>query len=178
MVAKITKSEAGFDNIFVDGILIADCDLDKKTNEEEKLGEIIGMADEYDLCFRIYRTFAGLRPICVSDFFKSMSPISSKILDDLGSDYRYKNTVKKFKTFSCRISPKPNRIGIVLDGGFYSMLPRDQRAWTEKYNTACAGFKACDFILQTSECDIPSQIQNFVALHDEKSGCTLDLPLA
>lgn len=178
MFAEILRTDGGFESILVDGILTGDCDISEPSDIDDKIGEIIGIAKEYELSFRIYRTFAGLRPICVSHILRPLAPIAQRILADIGSDPKYINAMVQNKTFSCRSTPKPERVG--MDGGikFYSMLPKEQEEWVQKYNDLIKGFKTCDFVLQTSECEIPSQIQNFIRLHDEKTGCHLNLPMA
>jgi len=180
LTAELTRSTAGYNVLLVEGILIADIDFKFEKNEPDKLGEIIAIAKEHQLSFRIYRTFNGLRPICVSHFFRAAAGASQRIMSDLCCDEDYIQMCVKGNIFSCRVTPKPSRIGVVrpFNFNFYDMLPYEQNNWIEDYNNKSGGHKACEFILQTSECEIPKQIQNFIKLHDEKSGCGLDLPLA
>jgi len=180
LTAELTRSTAGYKVLLVDGILMADIDFKFEKNESDKLGEIISIAKEYNLSFRVYRTFNGLRPICVSNFFRAAAGASQRVMMDLGCDGDYIQMCVSSNIFSCRISPKPSRIGIArpFNFNFYDLLPHEQEQWIADYDKKSSGYKACEFILQTSECEMPSQIQNFIKLHDDKSGCELDLPIS
>lgn len=179
LTAELTRTLAGYKVLLIDGILVADIDFGTNTNESDKLGEIIGVAQEHRLSFRIYKTFNGLRPICVSHFFRAAAGSSQRVMLDLGCDKRYIEMSHNKQIFACRTSPKPSRIGInVSNFNFYNLLPYEQETWILNYENKSKEYKTCDFILQTSECEIPKQIQNFIKLHDEKTECELDLPLA
>jgi hypothetical protein len=176
IVAEIARANAGYECIIVDGILTGDCDI-AAADCERRISAISKMADDWGLAFRIYRTRAGLRPICVSHLFRPLAPITEKILTKMGTDPLYLVAVKKQLSFICRTTPKPERVGIERPS-YYSMLPREQEAWVSRYEAARQGYKTCSFLSQTSECEMPSQIANFIKLHDERTGCELDLPLA
>lgn len=181
IIVQQNRSTAGFEILALDWILIADIDfVDASISEDEKLGEIIGISKQHYIDFRVYRTSGGLRAICISDFFRAAAPVSRRVLMDLGCDFQYINMAERLKEFACRISPKPFRLGIEVAPkfNFYQLLPYEQKQWIEEYEKRKNGFKTCDFILQTSECQIPEKIQNFIKLHDEKTKCELDLPLA
>jgi len=176
IIAEIARTNEGYEDILYDGILTADCDLENQ-NYDEKLGHIISYSIENEISFRIYRTFAGFRLICVNYFFRPLTEITHRILKDIDCDPRYSFSIFETRKFSCRITPKPSRIGMEKPN-FYSFFPKQQNKWIEEYNLLSLNYKTCDFILQTFECEIAPQIQNFIKLHDEKSGCSLDLPLA
>lgn len=179
--AELTRSGAGFEVILIDGILMADIDLYKQTKDQEEiLGDIIGIAEQHKLSFRVYRTYGGLRPICISDFFKIAAGVSSRVMRDLNCDMDYLAVSRRISTFGCRISPKPFRVGMNMtqDFDFYNMLPYEKKEWLEEYNEKSKGYKTCEFLLQTSDCEIPQSIQNFIKVHEEKTKCGMDLPFA
>lgn len=180
ITAELNRSTNGYEIITLDWILISDIDLTEFKNEEEKLGEIIGISKQHRINFRVYRTTNGLRAICVSDFFRAVAPVSKRVLMDIGCDPFYTNMSQRLGEFSCRVSPKPFRVGISVPPkfNFYKLLPYEQKQWIEEYNKKIEGFKACEFVLQTSECEVPQQIQNFIKLHDEKTKCNYNFPIA
>lgn len=182
MKAEITRGRQGVPIVLVDSIFIADCDL--QTSDAETEGKVISyyltLAREYELVFRIYRTPKGLRLICVSDFIKPKAPVSKMLLQDLGSDPRYNKSIGKIGTFIARLGGKAPRMGLPMPEKFnyFALLPKEQRAWDAAYDAVAPNYRACEFILQTSECEMPSEIANFIALHDERTKCFSDLPMA
>jgi hypothetical protein len=166
----------------VDCILIGDCDAKALSgqNETSALAYFLTLADDYELTLRIYRTFAGLRVICVSDHFRPSAPVSQRVLGDFRSDYRYNEMVERIGEFGARLGGKPERMGLSMPKKFdyYALLPKERREWDASYDAVAANYRACEFILQTSECEMPSEIANFIALHDERTKCFSDLPLA
>lgn len=178
-VAKIHRSTAGFPVISVGCTLIADCDLLGKA-ENDLLAQFQAVSVANRLAFRIYRTNLGFRAICVSDIFRASSPASSRLLRMLGCDERYLRMAARHNEFSSRIGGKPERMGIPVPEGFnyHNLLPREREAWEAVYNEKSEHFRACEFVLQTLPCDIPSPIANFIKLHDERTKCFSALPVA
>ena len=180
--AFITMGKQGFPLVLVDCALIADIDLSKvgADHEAEAVGHILTLADDYGLVFRIYRTPQGLRAICVSDKLRPSAPVSKRLLEDINSDWRYVRSARDIKFFSARLGGKPARMGIVVPANFnyFALLPKEQREWDARYNAVSENYKSCEFILQTSECEMPSEIANFIALHDERTKCFANLPMA
>lgn len=179
LVAEITRNSAAQPTVLIDNILIADCDVDFLARGSV-IEKIQALADSYELVFRIYGTPMGLRVICVSDFIRPVAPIAIRLLKELGSDPRYNDAVVKIGKFSARLGGKARRMGIPLPEKFhyYDLLPKEQRAWDAIYDAAAVNYRACEFLLQTSECEMSSQIANFIALHDERTKCFSDLPMA
>lgn len=182
MKAEIVRNIQGQPLVIVEGVFIADCDLPRTDAETEAkaVSYYLTMASDYELDFRIYRTPQGLRVICVSDFIKPKAPVAKRLLEDLGSDPRYNKSVIEMGKFSARLGGKAHRMGISVPPKFhyYALLPKEQRAWDAAYDAVAPNYRACEFILQTSECEMPSEIANFIALHDERTKCFSDLPMA
>jgi hypothetical protein len=178
-VAKVHRSTDGFPIISVSCTLISDCDFLRKP-EPELISQVQAISVEHELAFRIYRTNLGLRVICVSDIFRASSPASSRLLRMLGCDERYLQRASRYNEFSARIGGKPTRMGIpALEGfNFHGLLPKERREWEAVYDEKSRHFKACEFVAQTRDCDTPSPIVNFIKLHDERSKCYSDLPMA
>jgi hypothetical protein len=180
--ANILRDNNGVPIVMVESVLIADCDLPRVDAETESraISYYLTLAQDYELVFRIYRTPQGLRVICVSDFIKPKAPVAKRILEDLGSDPRYDKSAINIGSFVARLGGKAARMGLQVPPkfGYYALLPKEQRAWDAVYNAAAANYRACEFILQTSECEMPSEIANFIALHDERTKCFSDLPMA
>lgn len=182
MKAEITRDSKGKPIVLVESIFIADCDLPRADAETEAfaISFYTTLALDYELVFRVYRTIQGLRLICVSDFIKPEAPVAKRILEDLHSDPQYNKSVIQIGKFSARLGGKPHRMGIPTprDFHYYGLLPKERRAWDAAYDAVAPNYRACEFILQTSECEMPSEIANFIALHDERTKCFSDLPMA
>jgi hypothetical protein len=148
--------------------------------EAEEVGQILTLADDYSLVFRVYRTPQGLRAICVSDKVRPKAAVSKRLLEDINTDWRYVKSAQDIESFSARIGGKPARMGMEVPDKFnyFALLPKEQREWDARYNAVAQKYKACEFILQTTECKMPSEIANFIALHDERTKCFADLPMA
>lgn len=182
MKAHITRTIGGQMAVLVENILIADCDLPAPSAEAESyaLSYYLTLSGDYSLVFRAYRTVMGLRVICVSDLIKPKAPVAKRLLEDLGSDPRYNKTVCEIGSFAARLTGKAPRMGLTVPDKFhyYALLPKEQREWDAVYDDVAQNYRACEFILQTSECEMPSEIANFIALHDERTRCFSDLPMA
>ena len=180
--AQIVRSKVLYPVALVDCILISDTDLTQKTAQAEAdvLSHLCTMANDYEMTFRAYRTPQGLRLICVSDLLRPAAEVSARILADLGCDSKYIEGIKAYGKFGARLGGKAQRMGITLpaDFNYFALLPKEQREWDAVYDAVAPNYRACEFILQTSECEMPSEIANFIALHDERTKCFSDLPMA
>ena len=182
-LAEVTRNSMGSPVVLVNCVLIGDCDLKEPSaeSEAEVISQFLTLSQDYELAFRIYRTNAGLRAICVSDPLRPSAPLASRLLEDIGSDPRYNRSIASTGMFSARLGPKPQRIGMEVPEkfNFYALLPRDQKEWTTQYDELAVNYKSCEFVLQTgASVEMPSQILNFINLHDGRSRCFEDLPLA
>lgn len=180
--AYLSESNAGYANLYCDSILIADIDSTPLCDFDSTSKVVQSFSSENGVAFRLYKTFAGFRAICVSHHFKATSGAARRILEALSCDPRYMEVSRRKNTFSARVSPKPERVGAAKDAGFsfHSLLPLEQRRWLDDYEAKSSGYKVCEFILQTpiSEKEIPNTIRKFVRIHDEMTRCFTALPLA
>lgn len=179
--AEIRFSTRGYNTLYVDGILIADIDSNHM-NDSAIIQNIHNFSSANGLAFRVYKTFAGIRAICISHHFRAATGAAERILRGLLSDEKYIKICKSENYFAARIDPKPERVGISIAQkfNFYDMLPMEQDAWMKEFKEKKGGFRVCEYITQTSidEDKIPSPIKNLVKLHDERTLCHTSLPLA
>jgi hypothetical protein len=181
-VAEILRNRKGYMMVLTNCVLISDVDLVScdANSEASVIEDLLTLADDYELAFRVYRTCQGLRVICVSNLIRPCAPVARRLLVDTCCDSRFIESTVAIGKFGARLGGKAHRLGLVVpkDFNYYALLPKEQREWDAHYDAVAQNYKACEFILQTSECEMPSEIANFIALHDERTKCFTDLPLA
>ncbi len=105
-LARITLNSYAAVVMNARSMLFADID---RVVEDGRLESVV--AAHPDLAFRVYRTPAGARYLCVSRRFDPRSAETAALLNELGSDPKYVLLCRVQNTFRARLTPKPWRAG-------------------------------------------------------------------
>jgi hypothetical protein len=169
----ITRCRYGAEVINMPSIMAIDIDYMIETKgKEETMKNTVELAkkivEDYDLAFRIYRTFKGLRVIVLGEDFHPRTYKSYDLMCDFDCDDIYSILCIKQNCFRLRLTPKPERIGITDK---YD----SSQSWIDRYNQAIIGFASAKFIQQIGpDIDLPDEIK----IHDNVTGSFTSMPLA
>jgi hypothetical protein len=135
-----------------------------------------------DLGIRVYRTYGGLRCLVTNQLFDPSRSDSIDILKSLDSDPLYVRLCKAQECFRARLTPKPWRCEMDTPPSRYpwadSASEAAFRQWQQKYEQASAQHATCKFVKQIGPNTIHPDVAPILALHDNVSGVTRELPLA
>jgi len=136
-----------------------------------------------DWALRVYRTPAGLRILVTHLPFDPIEPIVQTFFESVGADPQYVRMCRSQQCFRARVSAKPWRIDIGqhIRGGVWPVQPEKLAArqeWIAAYESAAAGFAACEFLDSVGSGVVHPEIARVVKLHDDLSRATTGLPIA
>jgi hypothetical protein len=133
-------------------------------------------------CFRVYRTYAGLRCMATHALMDPASPETMQILERLGTDPLYTRLCTAQKCFRARLTPKPWRCGHTANRTRYPYrTPAEQSkfdAWKRRYESRADGFATCQFIRTVGQDRVHSSVRDVLRIHDELTRCESGLALA
>ena len=126
----------------------------------------LALPENADLGFRLYRTAAGFRLAVEGRHLEPDGPRARKLMDFFNADRLYKRLCVSQKCYRARLTPKPGRIHM----GRY----QNEAAWIEEYDRRRRDYAVCQFI-----CAKGRRLDgSAISLHDERTLCESDLPLA
>lgn len=126
----------------------------------------LALPENADLGFRLYRTAAGFRLIAGGKRLEPDGPRARELMDFFNSDRLYANLCASQKCYRARLTPKPSRI----HAGRYT----GEASWVVDYDRRRQGHAVCRFV-----CARGRQLNDpAISLHDERTMCESDLPLA
>lgn len=154
---------------------------------------------------RVYRTCAGLRCLVTNKTCDPTSPESIELLGSIGSDPLYVRLCKAQACFRARLTPKPWRLSaeeappqsawakLLRIGrsknrpiekappGFPWLDPGQEqrfRDWQLRYEMMIQKFSVCRFISHLGTTMVLPEIQQIIALHDQRCGVAANQTLA
>ena len=126
----------------------------------------LALPENADLGFRLYRTAAGFRLAVEGRHSEPDGPRARKLMDFFNADRLYERLCVTQKCYRARLTPKPSRIRM----GRY----QDEASWVEEYDRRRRDYAVCRFI-----CAKGRRLDgSAILLHDERTLCESDLPLA
>ncbi|HEX4869757.1 MAG TPA: hypothetical protein VFV15_03405 [Moraxellaceae bacterium] len=193
----VTRNRYGALVLNVEDVLILDIDLapagalhrllvrlglaqDREAAALQRLRELV--AEQPRLCFRVYRTFAGLRAIEMNRALPAGSAEAERVMVAVGTDPLYARLCRTQQSFRARLTPKPWRCGATVPPGAH---PREDAAlqqafatWRASYDARSAPHAVCAFV-DTVGTPAPAARNRAVAeLHDRETGVGSLRPLA
>jgi len=140
----------------------------------ELLQEFVDANNGYG--FRVYRTFAGLRYLCITHLADPTSEWTANLMTALAADRSYRALCRIQKCFRARLTPKPWRMADVE-----SSPSRKVKARIEKlgeYLAAAAGNATCEFVgVYGTDSTLPIA-EKVRVHHDNQPKALSGLPLA
>lgn len=133
---------------------------------------ISAVGKKYGLCFRVYRTAAGVRVIELSQTHEPKADRTLEILAALDGDRAYTALTKYLNNFRVRLTPKPWRIGKRRTlPEFTTIEAFDEYVATQKE------YRIAMYVgtLGISTTSIPDEVAYIVDLHDK--ACAINLPV-
>jgi hypothetical protein len=138
--------------------------------------------DNREWCFRVYRTFAGLRCMATHSSIDPNSPNTTMILERLGTDPLYTRLCTAQKCFRARLTPKPWRCGHTPNRIRYPYRTENKQSqfetWKTRYESRADRFATCRFLRTVGPDRVHSSVQDIMRIHDEMTRCESDLALA
>lgn len=193
----VTRNRYGAQVLNVDNVLILDIDLPPagtlrrllvrwglaEDRERAALQRLRDLATEQPrLCFRVYRTFAGLRAIEMNQSLPAGSADAERVMAAVGTDPLYARLCRTQQSFRARLTPKPWRCGSQVPPGRHpredAALQQTFAAWRTGYEAKSAPHAVCAFI-DTVGRPAPAALNRAVVeLHDRDTGVDSLRPLA
>ena len=176
--ARIMVSSLGFLRADIDSIFIADHDLPEV--RPHFLDLFLKRFEDYRrITLRVYKTKQGFRTIGA----RSVPPPcrNSRMLFESDCDERYTLMSIEANRYSCRLTPKPLRLGLRWSQPQYSKfrengMDAEMRLFFEKYARASREVAVCSFVSGPLSEEPP--IAEFIEFHDKLTKAHEALPLA
>ncbi|MFP6764433.1 MAG: hypothetical protein VB858_12475 [Planctomycetaceae bacterium] len=155
---------------------------DRADQDEVIVDRVRQLVEQSDgLGVRLYRTSNGFRALVTSQTWDPLSPDTTRLLEDFGSDPLYVTLCRSQQCFRARLTPKPYRCEMENPPVRFPW-PDDAaeqafRRWEQKYEQATQGYSACVFIGAFGHSDVDPVAESIVRLHDGIA-CAEDGPIA
>jgi hypothetical protein len=131
---------------------------------------------------RLYRTAGGFRLLATDRTFTPGSSEADAAMRAVGADPQFMQLCKIQDSFRARLTPKPWRVG---RGGPPGDFPREDAGlqqmfdeWLREYDRAAASTATCQFVETIGSSSVDPDVAPILALHDEQTKATSNLPLA
>jgi hypothetical protein len=132
--------------------------------------------------FRLYRTAAGVRALCVTRPFDPRSVESRRLMRAVGADKAFIRLCSEQNSFRARLSPKPWRCGVRRPPGEYPRsLPNVEHGfadWLRRYDAACRNRATCRYLGSVGCRGVDERIAPLIAYHDRETKAFETLSLA
>lgn len=131
------------------------------------------------ILFRVYKTKKGLRTIGLRSVPAPRD--NSRMFRESDCDENYAQVAKESNRYSCRLTPKPVRLGLVWKTADYLRF-REKGADPEfldffrTYSALCGGYSVCSFM--SGPLSEEPSINAFIEFHDRVTKAHKSLPLA
>ena len=145
--------------------------MDRSDQDEAIVDRVRQLVEQSEgLGVRLYRTNNGFRALVTSQTWDPLSPETTRLLEDFGSDPLYVTLCRSQQCFPARLTPKPYRCEME-NPPLRSPWPDDAakqafRRWEQKYAQATQGCSACVFIGAFRHFDVDPVAESIVRLHD------------
>ena len=131
-----------------------------------RMDALLSQSENSDLGFRLYKTAAGFRLAVEGRRLEPGGKRANALMRIFNADDLYANLCVCQKCYRARLTPKPPRMKMKR----YDDTP----SWIEEYDSRRQGYAVCRFVCAKGRrLDSPA-----IALHDEKTMCESELPLA
>lgn len=178
--ADIMVSSKGFLRADTSCIFIGDHDLPESHSLNFHKHTLVSLEQQLGILFRTYRTRKGFRTIGLCAV-RPPRKTSSMLLYSSECDERYVTVAKETNRYSCRLTPKPQRLGLKWKTADYLCF-RDKGLdckfldFFRTYSELCSGYSVCSYISGPLSQD--PNINEFIAFHDRVTKAHEILPLA
>lgn len=200
--AVITRNQYGAEVLNSASVLFVDVDLPVGSGEtlwqrlvrwwrqapppkplDEALQRLLAWLDSHpEWGARIYRTAGGLRYLVTHAPFAPGSTDAEAMMVAVGCDPQYLRLCRAQRSFRARLSPKPWRCGVPHPPDLRPPLDTAARStgdtWQALYAAASCRFATCSFGGSFGNPEVAAEVQPILALHDDATRATSDLPLA
>lgn len=140
----------------------------------ELLQDFVDANDGYG--FRVYRTFAGLRYLCITHLADPTSEWTAGLMTALAADRSYRALCRIQKCFRARLTPKPWRMATAESSPNRKVKSRIENLG--EYLTAAAGNATCEFVgVYGTDSTLPI-VEKVRVHHDTQTQASSGLPLA
>jgi hypothetical protein len=177
--AELMVSSLGFLRADVDNVFIADHDFLGSRREEFLQTVVPSMEAMRRMSLRIYATARGLRSI--GGRLVCSPRIHSALLYEADCDEQYVTVSIETNRYSCRLTPKPARLGFQWGPSQY-LRCRDEgangdaRQFFTNYAHAARNFGVCSYVSGPMPTEEP--LATFIRFHDSVTRAHEPLPLA
>lgn len=177
MTGKITINRYGAVCLNADEVFFGDIDTSidpraphKPVQDLSTLGALLArVVEDWGVCFRVYRTAAGVRLLELSRVWNPRSEDTQALLHDLRCDKAYIALTGRQNCFRARLTPKPWRSEVPeID----TMEAAEAYAAERSYRVA-----ALVGVVGKQPTTVPDAVVEVVDLHDRLCNVALDLPL-
>lgn len=193
----ITRNRYGALVLNVEDVLILDIDIppagglhrllvrwglatDRETAALQRLRDLVEQQPR--LCFRVYRTFAGLRAIEMNQSLAAGSAEAERTMAAVGTDPLYARLCRSQQCFRARLTPKPWRCGSDQPPGRHprtdAALRQAFAAWQSRYEAKSAPHAVCALLDTIGRPAAAAANRAVAELHDRETGVGSLRPLA
>jgi hypothetical protein len=156
--------------------------IDVDSEDGRALDALRGALSAAPATFRIYRTAAGFRAMAVDREFTPEADETNQLLRSANADPAFMQLCRVQKCFRARLTPKPWRCKYHVPPG---QFPREKRQeleqfdkWLSGYEAACRGYATCRYLETVGTGGSLSLLDPVIRLHDSRTRCQENLPLA
>ncbi len=150
---------------------------------DEVYEQVRKWVDEHaNVAVRIYRTYAGVRILFISNTYDPIREDTLNVLTELSCDPLYIRLCQTQGSFRARLTPKPWRIG--MDRCRVAWPPETEKLrkaysrWVLEYTKKCEPYATCRYIdTYGSSYPLP-EISSIIEYHDKVTKAQSSLPLA
>lgn len=193
----VTRNRYGAQVLNVEDVLILDIDIlpagalrrllvrlglaeDREAAALQRLRELVEQQPRF--CFRVYRTFAGLRAIEMNQSLLAGSAEAERTMVAVGTDPLYARLCRTQESYRARLTPKPWRCGCELPPGRHpredATLRQAFAAWCAAYDAKSAPHAVCALVDTIGRPAPAAANRAVVELHDRETGVGSLRPLA
>jgi hypothetical protein len=138
------------------------------------------LARNPDWGFRAYRTKNGLR--LMATHAPVDPPHGEGVMSALGADPLYMRLCRLQQSYRARLTPKPWRCGTGaprVEWPFADLRAESAfREWNEDYRRKHSRYATCRFLRRLGSEKVHPEVAPLMSLHDERTRCGAELPLA
>lgn len=143
----------------------------KPVQDLAQVGPLLAqVVEDWGVCFRVYRTAAGVRLLELSRVWNPRSEDSQALLHDLRCDQAYIALTRRQNCFRARLTPKPWRCEVPE---IETMEAAEAYAAERRYRVA-----ALVGVVGRRPGAVPEGVREVVELHDRLCNVSVDLPLS
>lgn len=145
---RLSVTKNGYSVLTTPKMAIIDIDNNSVMTPKELEEYVIDYATYLAIECRIYRTANGLRVILMDKEYSGMTPELDTLMRNFGADPLYVMICTKQNTFRARLTPKPERMGLLRLHEYYNdsdaALDETKRLkYIDNFTSACKIYSTC-----------------------------------